>query len=125
MGDVLIQQLLQEKKKLKEEKTTEKQTIDYLVASWNDELYPDAIHLAKLMRDCKGCNSKGIRVHTSKKMKQTLNYADKIKAKYVVLIAPNEWAQNKIKLIDMFNKENGNEHQMELDITGLMQKITN
>lgn len=90
MGDVVILDLLEEKSLL----PNISEPVDYLVIAFNDELYGSALIVAEQMRQLRN-----YRVQTyigKNKLKQALDYANRIGAVHVVIVAPDEWKDQKV-----------------------------
>lgn len=86
MGDVVIMDVLGELGKLPDFS----RRVTYCIGAYNDDLYRESLSVAKRLRD------RGVKVDlcTKTTLKQIFAYADKIGAKKLILLTPDEWNQN-------------------------------
>ena len=93
-GDVVIGELLSDKDIVPELECD----IDDVVFSFNSDLTSVAIDITNKLRK----NNRSVDlVLDDKKIKWAIKHADKIGAKRLVLLAPNEWSRGKIKVRDL------------------------
>lgn len=86
--------------------------IDYIIVPFNDEYYPCAFAVAEKIRD----KGKSVELFQKKcKIKNAYDYANRKNAKYVVLLAPEEWKENMIVVKDM-KTENREIKQMTVNL---------
>ena len=77
---------------------------DYLVIPFNDSYYLQSLNIANLLR-LKGKYS--VEMYTKKsKISKAFDYANGISAKNVVLVAPDEYKNNQVKIKKMDCTEN-------------------
>ncbi len=104
-GDMVIMELLAEKDLVPRLVSG----IDDIVISLNPDLRNVAVRVAASLRDSDRTVDL---VLEDKKMKWAFKHAERIGAKRLVLIAPNEWSRKKIKVKDL---ETGEESEISLD----------
>jgi histidyl-tRNA synthetase len=107
-GDCVILEILQEKKLLP--KLAPK--TDDIILAFNEELRPVAIQLASRLRATG--RSVDIVLQKGKKLKWAYSYADRLGADRVLLLAPDEWKEGKVRVKDLRKKEG--EDQKEVDV---------
>lgn len=109
MGDVVIVELLQELGKL----PTFNNSADYLVVPFSEQFYNDAITITNVMRTY----NKKIELYAKKKFKVTdaYIYANRIGATYVILIAPEEWLNNRNIVVKEMEKKGPNQVTINID----------
>lgn len=95
MGDVLIYDLLKEKKLL----PSEISGVPYLVVAFKDDLFEHAATLANKMRLAGKVTQLYLKKH--KKLADVFAYADKHHVEKLVLVAPEEWVAGKCKVVDL------------------------
>ncbi len=104
-GDMVIMELLAEKDLVPRLVSG----IDDIVISLNPDLRNVAVRVAASLRDSDRTVDL---VLEDKKVKWAFKHAERIGAKRLVLIAPNEWSRKKIKVKDL---ETGEESEISLD----------
>jgi histidyl-tRNA synthetase len=104
-GDMVIMELLAEKELVPRLVSG----IDDIVISLNPELRNVAVRVAASLRDSDRTVDL---VLEDKKVKWAFKHAERIGAKRLVLIAPDEWSRKKIKVKDL---ETGEESEISLD----------
>jgi len=98
-GDAVIVELLKERDILP---TFEASGVDSVVFAMNDDLYDAAISVATKLR--KGGQNVDI-VLEKKKTKWVFKYADRLRSKYVVIVAPDEISNGEVAVKDMDSGE--------------------
>lgn len=88
MGDVVIMDVLAELGKLPDFS----RRVAYCIGAYDDDLYREALSLAKRLRD----RGEKVDLCTKTSMKQIFTYADKIGAEKLILLAPEEWRQDRV-----------------------------
>jgi len=99
-GDIVILEGLTELKRLPKINNS----VDYCLISYADDLYGRALTIATELR--KRAKSVTVYMKCDGRLRKAFNYADKIGAQIVILIAPNEIAENKIVVKNMRSDEN-------------------
>jgi len=85
--------------------------IDYVIVPYSDSYFADAYEVANKLRDI----NKIVDVYQGTKIRNAYDYANKKNAKYVILIAPDEWKNKKIVVKDMLTTDK-NKKQVTVDI---------
>jgi histidyl-tRNA synthetase len=104
MGDVVLGELLKEKKLL-----TQRKECKYLVVAFDETLFPDALQVAqKIRQEVRDKSSSDVKksvdtlVSHSKKLGSFLGFADRRGFEHVLILFPTEWtSQQKIVWIQM------------------------
>lgn len=112
-GDCVLLELLTERGLL-----PETDTLDFVVVAYNDMLI-EATTISKILRNA---NAKVDQyLGTIKKVGKAFSYADKMNAKYVVFVAPDEWSKGMVRIKKMH--KNGSDVDKEIDcpITNLVE----
>jgi histidyl-tRNA synthetase len=110
LGDVVIMDVLNEKKLVP--KFTH--TVDYIVIPFNFELYGDAMRVSNKIREALP-NCKLETYMGKDRLKTAYGYADRIGAKFAVLLAPTEWATGKIIVKDLRSTDKDKGVAIKLD----------
>uniref|UniRef100_A0A7S2S5G9 histidine--tRNA ligase n=1 Tax=Eucampia antarctica TaxID=49252 RepID=A0A7S2S5G9_9STRA len=101
-GDAVIVELLKERNLLPS--LDEINTVDSVVYAMKPELYSTAIQVAQTLRQAG--QSVDVILEPNKKTKWVFKYAaDRIKANYCVIIAPQEYENNQVSIKDLKQKE--------------------
>lgn len=98
-GDAVIIELLKERNVLP---SFDSAGIDSVVFAMNEDLYDDAVSVASKLR--KAGQSVDI-VLEKKKTKWVFKHADRIKSRFVVIVAPNEIANGEVSIKDLSSGE--------------------
>jgi len=98
-GDAVIMELLEMKGLLP---TLPASAADVVVFAMNEDLRPKAMGLASALRDA---GAKVDMVLTPKKTKWLFKHADRLDAKYVVLLAPDEASQGMVRVKNLTDGE--------------------
>jgi histidyl-tRNA synthetase len=107
-GDCVIMEILEEKKLL----PSFAPKIDDIILAFNEELRPVANRLAMSLR-LQG-RAVEIVLGEGKKLKWAYSYADRLGADRVMLIAPDEWKEGKIRVKDMKKQTDKDENQYDV-----------
>jgi len=96
-GDCVIVELLREKGVLPEFK----ESVDYVVAAFNNEFMGKALSVARQLR----LAGKPVNVYPegTKKVKQVFSYADRVGAIRIAFVAPDEWSKGLVRIKDLRN----------------------
>jgi len=110
-GDCVIMEILEDKKLL----PSFAPKIDDIILAFNEELRPAANELAMALR-IQG-RAVEIVLGEGKKLKWAYSYADRLGADRVMLIAPDEWKERKIRVKDMKKQtdKDGNRYDVLFD----------
>lgn len=94
-GDCVIMELLKEKKLLPEFKSS----IDFLVCAYSRDLLGPSMLVASKLREA----GKSVTLYQQvvKKMGKAFSYADRIGARKVALVAPDEWTRGEVTIKDL------------------------
>jgi len=94
-GDCVIAELLKEKGVVPDLPAT----VDYVVAAFNADYMGKALSVARQLR----LAGKSVDIFTEpgKKLAKAYNYADRIGARRIALVAPNEWDQGLVRVKDL------------------------
>jgi len=107
-GDCVIMEILESQKLL----PAFSPKIDDIILSFNEELRPVANNLAMALR-LKG-RAIEIVLGEGKKLKWAYSYADRLGADRVLLIAPDEWKERKVRIKDMKKQTEKDENQYDV-----------
>ncbi|MBA3283645.1 MAG: histidine--tRNA ligase [Nitrosopumilus sp.] len=89
-GDIVTLEVLAELGKLPQFDSS----VDYCIIAYTEDLYPNAVNIANRLRDK---NKTVVQyMKCNRKLKAAFSYADRIGAKYAILVAPDEYKENKI-----------------------------
>jgi len=91
-GDCVIMELLKEKKLLPEFP----QEAEYLVCAFSKDMMGPAMSVARELR--KANKSVLFYQQVAKKIGNAFNYADRVGAQYVALVAPGEWEKGEVRI---------------------------
>lgn len=116
-GDCVIVELLKEKQVMPEFPTT----IDFVVAAYHPDLMGKAMNIARRLRQA----GKTVDIHSEpgKKVMKAFNYADRVGAKKIVFVAPDELARGVVRIKDLrsFSKDDPDDvKQKDVPIEDLM-----
>ncbi len=93
MGDVVIAEVLKELNLLPDFELYG--AVEDVVVPFNEQCYEGAVQVASLLRSQ---GRKVVMILDNLRLKQAYSYADKIKAERVLLVAPTEWQESKVKV---------------------------
>merc|ERR1712093_880946 len=79
------------------------QTVNYVVAAYNEEMLGNAMDVARRIRD--GGQSVDLMQEVTKKVAKAFNYADRVGAERIAFVAPGEWEQKKVRIKDLRKKD--------------------
>jgi histidyl-tRNA synthetase len=101
-GDCVIAELLKEKGV----KPELPQTVDFVVAAFSADYMGKALSVARQLR----LAGKSVDIFTEpgKKLAKAYNYADRIGARKLALVAPNEWDQGLVRVKDLRTEDSSN-----------------
>lgn len=112
-GDAVIMELLKERDVLP---SFESAGIDTVVFAMNPDLYEEAIMVAKVLR--KAGQSVDV-ILEEKKTKWVFKHADRIKSRFVVIVAPDEIASGEVSIKDL---SCGEQNTIKIDTLGQWAK---
>jgi histidyl-tRNA synthetase len=112
-GDAVIMELLKERDVLP---SFESAGIDTVVFAMNPDLYEEAIMVAKVLR--KAGQSVDV-ILEEKKTKWVFKHADRIKSRFVVIVAPDEIANGEVSIKDL---SCGEQNTIKIDTLGQWAK---
>lgn len=99
LGDCVLLNLLKEKGKISIDRFRAETQIDYLIVPFSQEFRAPAVNLLTILRN-KGIPA-DIYLKPKMRLKQAYSYADRLSVPFVILFAPDEWAENKIRVKSM------------------------
>jgi len=109
-GDCVIMELLEMKGLL----PNFSQETDFVVAAFNKEMLPNAMKVAALLR--KAGATVDMQQEPKKKVGQTFDYANRVGARFVALVAPDEWNKNMVRIKDLrMEDKEANQKDIALD----------
>jgi histidyl-tRNA synthetase len=104
-GDVVILDVLEEMELLPQFDSD----VEYVVVPFNDGLYPASIMVAEALRE----KNKSVLVYSrGGKRTNAFNYADRVGAKFVIFVAPDEWLQDESIVVKNLREEDKNKKQI-------------
>jgi histidyl-tRNA synthetase len=112
-GDAVIMELLKERDVLP---SFESAGIDTVVFAMNPDLYEEAIMVAKVLR--KAGQSVDV-ILEEKKTKWVFKHADRMKSRFVVIVAPDEIANGEVSIKDL---SCGEQNTIKIDTLGQWAK---
>jgi len=117
-GDCVIIELLQDKGLLPELKPE----VDFFIVPFDDELRGVGCQVAMILRN------EGYSVDIQlnlKKITQSYEYGDRIGAKFVVFIAPDEWSRREIRIKYLRAAEEDPDKEVNVKIDNLIEYLSN
>ncbi|EKX42834.1 hypothetical protein GUITHDRAFT_87963 [Guillardia theta CCMP2712] len=109
-GDCVIMELLQMKNLLPDFP----QLTDFVVAAFSKDMLPNALTVAAKLREAGA--TVDMQVELKKKVGQTFDYANRVGAQYVALVAPDEWDKNMVRVKDLrMEDKEANQKDIPLD----------
>jgi len=116
-GDCVVMELLKEKGKIPECP----KIVDYVVAAYSKDMVGPSMAVARKIR--KSGKSVDLMQGECKKVGKAFNYADRVGARRIAFVAPNEWKQNTVRVKDLRIGKEAEEKEKdiplnELDIPG-------
>lgn len=106
-GDAVIVELLKERNILPSFEST---GTDSVVFALNEELYPVAVSVACKLRE--NGQSVDVVLNNNKKTKWVFKHSDRIKARYCVIVGPDEYANGEVSVKDM---DTGDQAAVKID----------
>eukprot|EP00467_Chlorarachnion_reptans_P022551 CAMPEP_0114506614 /NCGR_PEP_ID=MMETSP0109-20121206/11521_1 /TAXON_ID=29199 /ORGANISM="Chlorarachnion reptans, Strain CCCM449" /LENGTH=616 /DNA_ID=CAMNT_0001685213 /DNA_START=125 /DNA_END=1975 /DNA_ORIENTATION=+ len=117
-GDCVIMELLKELKLLPEVKEKVRRRVDFVVAPFNQDLFGAACSVANKLR--MGGFSVDMLQTPMKKVRKAFSYADKAGARRIVLVAPDEWNKDSVRVKDL---RNVNDDEDKGDVIPIVQLV--
>jgi histidyl-tRNA synthetase len=118
MGDVVLTEILDKKKLL----PVVKDTVDYCVLSVGDGMYGNCLRIASLIRS-KQKYTLDVCMKNYTKLATAFAYAESIGASFVILLAPTEFAENKIVVKNMAAASDDVNKQIIIDVDEFINKL--
>ena len=110
-GDCVIVELLKEKGLL----PTIPKSIDFVVAAYNDSMQGKAMKAASLIRA--GGADVDMLLEPKKKVASTFDYANRVGARYIVFVAPQEWENGMVRIKDLRADYTEKEEEKQIDVS--------
>lgn len=95
-GDIVLTEILQEKQLIPKDLTVP--FVDNLVIPFDDSMRIHASNVAQLLRSSNPDKLTDIYLGNTNKLKSMFNYADRVGAERVVLVAPEEWKKGVVRI---------------------------
>jgi len=90
------------------------QETDFVVAAFSNDMLPNAMKVAALLR--KAGATVDMQQEPKKKVGQTFDYANRVGARFVALVAPDEWSKNMVRIKDLrMQDKDKNQQDVALD----------
>jgi len=118
MGDTVIIEILKNRDILYKPLVR----LDFYIIPFNSNFYDAACQLATILRN-KG-KSVDIKMITKKNVSWGYSFADELKAKTAVLIAPDEWNDGKIVIKNMINNNKKDKKGETLDLEDFLKSLS-
>lgn len=118
-GDCVIVELLKDKKLL----PALEPEIEFIVTPFDETLRPAACEVAKKIRALPGNPRVDLQLMPGKKLPWCYNYADRIGAKKLILIAPDEWAKGCIRVKNLRVAEGDANKEYDLPVAELAKLL--
>lgn len=109
-GDCVIAELLKDKGLMPD---LPKQ-IDFVVAAFNDGMQGPAMKAASLIRA--GDANVDMLLEPKKKVANTFDYANRVGARYIVFVAPQEWENGMVRIKDLRADYTDKDEEKQIDI---------
>mgnify|MGYP000152368792 FL=1 len=89
-------------------------TIDFVVAAFNEQMQGSAMHATALLR--KGGANVDLLLEPKKKVANTFDYANRVGARFIVFVAPNEWSEGMVRIKDLRLGEDVPDDEKQIDV---------
>ena len=109
-GDCVIVELLKEKGLV----PVLPKSIEFVVAAFNEGMQGKAMKAAALIRS--GGADVDMLLEPKKKVANTFDYANRIGARYIVFVAPQEWENGMVRIKDLRAEYTDKEDEKQLDV---------
>jgi len=109
-GDCVVVELLKDKGLL----PLLPKTIDFVVAAFNEQMQGSAMHATALLR--KGGANVDLLLEPKKKVANTFDYANRVGARFIVFVAPNEWSEGMVRIKDLRLGEDVPDDEKQIDV---------
>lgn len=118
-GDCVIVELLKDKKLL----PSVDPQVEFIVTPFDESLRPVACQIAAKIRALPGNPRVDLQLMPGKKLPWCYSYADRIGAQKLILIAPDEWAKNCIRVKNLRAKEDDPNKEFDLPVADLVKLV--
>jgi histidyl-tRNA synthetase len=88
--------------------------VDFVVAAFNEGMQGSAMKTAAALRE--GGAQVDLLLEPKKKVTQTFDYANRVGARYMVFVAPQEWEAGKVRIKDLRLGEDVPDEEKQLDV---------
>ena len=88
--------------------------VDFVVAAFNEGMQGSAMKTAAALRE--GGAQVDLLLEPKKKVTQTFDYANRVGARYMVFVAPQEWEGGKVRIKDLRLGEDVPDEEKQLDV---------
>jgi len=109
-GDCVIVELLKDKGLLPELP----KSIEFVVAAFNEGMQGKAMKAASMIRA--GGSDVDMLLEPKKKVASTFDYANRIGARYIVFVAPQEWENDMVRIKDLRADYTDKDEEKQLDV---------
>ena len=116
-GDCVVMELLREKGVL----PTLTPNLDFVVVAFNNEMRLHAVGLAASLRGAGFAVD--VLLAPKKHVDKAFSYADRVDGRRVVFVAPDEWAQKKVRVKDLRAPEDDPNKQVDLPVDGFVEAL--
>ena len=116
-GDCVVMELLREKGVL----PTLTPNLDFVVVAFNNEMRLHAVGLAAQLRGAGFAVD--VLLAPKKHVDKAFSYADRVDGRRVVFVAPDEWAQKKVRVKDLRAPEDDPNKQVDLPVDGFVDAL--
>ena len=116
-GDCVVMELLREKGVL----PTLTPNLDFVVVAFNNEMRLHAVGLAAQLRGAGFAVD--VLLAPKKHVDKAFSYADRVDGRRVVFVAPDEWAQKKVRVKDLRAPEDDPNKQVDLPVDGFVEAL--
>ena len=88
--------------------------VDFVVAAFNEGMQGSAMKTAAALRE--GGAQVDLLLEPKKKVTQTFDYANRVGARYMVFVAPQEWEAGKVRIKDLRLGEDVPDEEKQIDV---------
>ena len=118
-GDCVIMELLRQKEKV----PTLQPQIDFVIVAYNADMRHGQVKIAASLRQ--SGFAVDVLLEPAKKLHKAFSYADRVKGRRVLLVAPDEWSKGLVRMKDLRTAEGEGETSKEVDlqVEGLVDQL--
>ena len=109
-GDCVIVELLKDKGLL----PNIPKSVEFVVAAFNESMQGKAMKTASLIRA--GGAEVDMLLEPKKKVANTFDYANRVGARYIVFVAPQEWENDMVRIKDLRADYTDNDEEKQIDV---------